>query len=110
VSVTRAYSRAMRWPIRSVFAGAAGTAAMTHAYAAERRLRPGVTGPLDYDDSLVPVWEVRGHMPFDVGREKLGGRIDIALVPRLVRPTNHLDVLLRHRPPSTPRGVVAPSG
>ncbi len=44
----------MRWPIRSVVAGAAGTAALTLAYAAERRLRPGVRGPLDYDDSLVP--------------------------------------------------------
>jgi len=42
------------WPIRSVIAGAAGTAAMTLAYGAERRLRPGVEGSLDYDDSLVP--------------------------------------------------------
>ena len=44
----------MRWPIRSVLAGAAGTAAMSLAYAGERRLRPGHRGPLDYDDSLVP--------------------------------------------------------
>jgi len=44
----------MRWPIRSVVAGTAGTAALTIAYAAERRLRPRVRGPLDYDDSLVP--------------------------------------------------------
>jgi hypothetical protein len=42
------------WPIRSVVAGSAGTAALTTAYAAERRLRPKVRGPLDYDDSLVP--------------------------------------------------------
>jgi hypothetical protein len=42
------------WPLRSVIAGAAGTATMTVAYAAERRLRPKVRGPLDYDDSLVP--------------------------------------------------------
>jgi len=42
------------WPIRSVLAGTAGTAALTLAYAAERRLRPGHHGPLDYDDSLVP--------------------------------------------------------
>jgi hypothetical protein len=42
------------WPIRSVLAGTAGTATMTLAYAAERRLRPNVHGPLDYDDSLVP--------------------------------------------------------
>jgi hypothetical protein len=44
----------MPWPIRSVLAGTAGTAAMTLAYAGERRLRPGVRGSLDYDDSLVP--------------------------------------------------------
>lgn len=42
------------WPIRSVAAGATGTAAMTLAYAAERRLRQSHHGPLDYDDSLVP--------------------------------------------------------
>jgi hypothetical protein len=42
------------WPVRSVLAGTAGTATMTLAYAAERRLRPRFTGPLDYDDSLVP--------------------------------------------------------
>jgi hypothetical protein len=42
------------WPIRSVCAGAAGTAALTAAYAAERRLRPTHEGQLDYDDSLVP--------------------------------------------------------
>jgi hypothetical protein len=30
------------WPVRSVIAGAAGTAAMTLAYATERRLRPQV--------------------------------------------------------------------
>lgn len=42
------------WPIRSVLAGTGGTAAMTLAYASERRLRPDVRKPLDYDDSLVP--------------------------------------------------------
>ena len=42
------------WPVRSVCAGAAGTAALTAAYAAERRLRPSHEGQLDYDDSLVP--------------------------------------------------------
>jgi hypothetical protein len=35
-------------------AGSAGTATMTLAYAAERRLRPKLHKPLDYDDSLVP--------------------------------------------------------
>jgi hypothetical protein len=42
------------WPIRSVIAGAAGTAALTAAYAAERRVRRSHEGQLDYDDSLVP--------------------------------------------------------
>jgi hypothetical protein len=50
------------WPVRSVLAGAAGTTSMTLAYAAERRLRPRVTGPLDYDDSLVPGEIVAGIM------------------------------------------------
>jgi hypothetical protein len=44
----------MPWPLRSVLAGTAGTAALTLAYSAERRLRPRHSGPLDYDDSLVP--------------------------------------------------------
>jgi hypothetical protein len=42
------------WPIRSVLAGTAGTAALTLSYDALRRLRPRHRGPLDYDDSLVP--------------------------------------------------------
>lgn len=42
------------WPVRSILAGTAGTAALTLAYALEHRLRPGRRGPLDYDDSLVP--------------------------------------------------------
>ena len=42
------------WLIRSVLAGAAGTAAMTLAYVAEHHLRRRVKAPLDYDDSLVP--------------------------------------------------------
>jgi hypothetical protein len=42
------------WAFRSVAAGTAGTAVMTLAYKAEHRLRLGVTGALDYDDSLVP--------------------------------------------------------
>jgi hypothetical protein len=45
---------ALSWPLRSLLAGAVGTAAMTAAYALEHRLRPEVKGPLDYDDSLVP--------------------------------------------------------
>jgi hypothetical protein len=42
------------WPLRSVAAGTAGTAALTLAYDTERRLRHNHQGPLDYDDSLVP--------------------------------------------------------
>ena len=44
----------IQWTGGSVLAGTAGTAAMTLAYATERRLRAGRRGPLDYDDSLVP--------------------------------------------------------
>ena len=47
-------ARRIPWPVRSTLAGTAGTAAMTLAYAAERRLRANRSGPLDYDDSLVP--------------------------------------------------------
>ncbi len=64
------------WPIRSVVAGAAGTGALTLAYAVEHRLRPQVNGPLDYDDSLVPgeivasildLRHVTGHEEQDLG-------------------------------------------
>jgi hypothetical protein len=54
----------LAWPIRSVLAGAAGTGAMTLAYASERLIRDK-PGPLDYDDSLVPGEIVAGimHLP-----------------------------------------------
>jgi hypothetical protein len=42
------------WPVRSILAGTAGTAALTLSYTLEHRLRPRRSGPLDYDDSLVP--------------------------------------------------------
>jgi hypothetical protein len=60
------------WPIRSVLAGATGTAAMSLAYEIEHRLRPRVTGPLDYDDSLVPGEIVKGimHLPNVTNREE----------------------------------------
>jgi hypothetical protein len=60
------------WPVRSVFAGSAGTAALTAAYAAERRLRRSRTGPLDYDDSLVPGTIVASimHLPHVTDREE----------------------------------------
>ena len=59
------------WPVRSVVAGSAGTAALTLAYAVEHRLRPKVRGPLDYDDSLVPGKIVAAimHLPHVTARE-----------------------------------------
>ena len=64
----------MPWPIRSVLAGTAGTAAMTLAYAGERRLRPGVHGSLDYDDSLVPgeIVAMIMHLPHVTARGDRG--------------------------------------
>jgi hypothetical protein len=57
--------------VRSVVAGAAGTATMTLAYAAERRLRRRGEAPLDYDDSLVPGQIVASvmHLPHVTQRE-----------------------------------------
>jgi hypothetical protein len=43
-----------KWPVRSILAGAAGTAALTLFYDTERRVRRRHHGQLDYDDSLVP--------------------------------------------------------
>lgn len=62
---------AVAWPIRSVLAGSAGTAALTLAYATERRLRGRHRGPLDYDDSLVPGQIVAGimHLPHVTRRQ-----------------------------------------
>jgi hypothetical protein len=60
------------WTLRSVLAGTAGTAALTVAYAAEHRVRRRVTGPLDYDDSLVPGQIVAAimHLPHVTDREE----------------------------------------
>jgi hypothetical protein len=60
------------WPVRSVLAGTAGTAALTLAYATERRLRPNQRGSLDYDDSLVPGQIVASimHLPHVTAREE----------------------------------------
>jgi hypothetical protein len=58
------------WPLRSIAAGTAGTAAMSLAYGSERRLRHG-RRQLDYDDSLVP-GEIVGsvlHLPDVTDRE-----------------------------------------
>lgn len=62
----------VHWLARSVLAGAAGTAALTLAYALEHRLRPQVKGPLDYDDSLVPGQIVASimHLPHVTAREE----------------------------------------
>jgi len=62
----------MPWPVRSVLAGTAGTAALTLAYDAERRLRRRHRGQLDYDDSLVPGQIVAGimHLPHVTAREE----------------------------------------
>lgn len=59
------------WPIRSIAAGTAGTAAMTAFYDVERRLRRRHRGPLDYDDSLVPGAIVASimHLPHVTARE-----------------------------------------
>ncbi len=63
---------AIAWPARSVLAGTVGTATMTLAYAAERRVRRRVQGPLDYDDSLVPGQIVASvmHLPGVTAREE----------------------------------------
>ena len=47
-------SKTVPWPLRSIVAGTAGTAALTLTYDVEHRLRPRHRGPVDYDDSLVP--------------------------------------------------------
>jgi hypothetical protein len=60
----------LAWPIRSVLAGAAGSAALTTAYAVERRVRRSHEGQLDYDDSLVPGQIVAAimHLPHVTAR------------------------------------------
>jgi hypothetical protein len=59
------------WPVRSVAAGAAGTAALSLCYVVERRVRRQHQGPLDYDDSLVPGQIVVSilHLPHVTARE-----------------------------------------
>jgi hypothetical protein len=60
------------WPVRSIIAGAAGTATLTLAYACERRLRGNRPQPLDYDDSLVPgkIVATVMHLPHVTDREE----------------------------------------
>jgi hypothetical protein len=59
------------WPLRSVLAGAAGTAVLSCAYGAERRVRRRHAGPLDYDDSRVPgeIVATVMHLPHVTARE-----------------------------------------
>ncbi len=67
------------WPLRSVAAGTAGTAVLSLSYEVERRLRPDTSGPLDYDDSLVPGRIVANilHLHHVTNREK--GELGLAL-------------------------------
>jgi hypothetical protein len=62
----------VEWPVRSVAAGTAGTAALTLAYRVEHRLRRRVRRALDYDDSLVPGQIVAAvmHLPHVTAREE----------------------------------------
>jgi hypothetical protein len=59
------------WPARSIAAGLAGTTALSVAYKVEHRLRPRVSGSLDYDDGPVPGQIVCSvlHLP-DVSRRE----------------------------------------
>jgi hypothetical protein len=61
----------LHWPVRSVLAGTAGTAALTLAYLTEHRVRARHRGSLDYDDSLVPGQIVASimHLPHVTARE-----------------------------------------
>src|ERR1700744_3498173 len=67
------------WQIRSVLAGAGGTATMTLAYAVERRLRPSDHKPLDYDDSLVPGQIVAGISPLPAATAREENDLGLAL-------------------------------
>jgi hypothetical protein len=126
----------LAWPIRSVLAGAAGTGALTLAYATERLVRDK-PGPLDYDDSLVPGEIVAGimHLPnvskrveYDLGmalrwgygsvfgvwhgilRRRFGEpRASAAFFATLMTATLTLFPVLGHTPPPTrwPRSVLA---
>jgi len=72
VTLAAMHRSQLAWPVRSILAGTGGTATMTLAYAAERRLRPRVEGPLDYDDGLVPGQIVASvmHLPHVTDRDE----------------------------------------
>jgi hypothetical protein len=67
------------WPVRSIVAGSAGTAALSVAYKVDHELHPLRRGPLDYDDSLVPGEIVANilHLPGVTAREE--GELGLAL-------------------------------
>src|SRR4051812_23006691 len=94
------------WTVRGVLAGAAGTGALTLAYRAERRLRPGVHGPLDYDDSLVPGQIVASimHLPHVTAREE--GELGLLLRWGYGSAFGIWHGALRHRIPEPWAGVV----
>jgi hypothetical protein len=71
--------RGITWPVRSIVAGTAGTAAMTLAYALEHRVRPRVEGPLDYDDGLVPGAIVASVMHLGAVSERTDAELGTAL-------------------------------
>jgi hypothetical protein len=72
LALARPLVRRLPWPPRSVLAGTGATAALTLAYALERRLRGERNGPVDYDDSLVPGRIVVSilHLPHVTKREE----------------------------------------
>ncbi len=93
------------WPIRSVIAGTAGTAALSLAYVVERKLRPRHQGPLDYDDSLVPGQIVASimHLPHVTAPRGPGSRLATPVELRLgVRP------VARASPPAVWRALGEP--
>jgi hypothetical protein len=66
------------WPVRSVVAGAAGTAALSLSYGLERRLRHGQR-ELDYDDSLVPGEIVANVLHLPAVTERAEAELGLAL-------------------------------
>jgi hypothetical protein len=77
-TITERGITALPWPARGALAGAAGTAAMTLTYAAERRIRHG-RRQLDYDDSLVPGEIVRTVMHLPAVSDRQTAELGLAL-------------------------------
>jgi hypothetical protein len=66
------------WPVRSVLAGASGTAVLSAAYVLEHRIRR-VSKPLDYDDSDVPGQIVASILHISHADEREDLRLGFAL-------------------------------